>query len=446
MYCAESSLGVSIEPVTERDPAPRHEVIDGRYRVGRSLGQGGMGLVYAAHDLWLDRPVAIKLVDPTQTTPDALESFEKEARALAQIRHRNVVLIYAFGARDGSYYMVMEYVNGRDLGSLIEEAASRGTTVPHARALEIIHHVGSGLQAVHDRKLVHRDVKPRNIVIEESTGRPVLIDFGLARRRSVSSPKLSTVAGTPWYMAPEAATDLAGTVTTARADLYALACTAFELFTGRPVFEHADAIAVLRAHIDLTPPAVSSLVPELAPLDPVIGRAMAKSPNDRYTTCAEFVEALGAAARDVLSIPSAVRRATKRPRRVRVILAHGNDARSADIERAVERAISAAGDYVEIECLDSEVDLLRAFARDPADMVIFDDETVTLTREGMIEPLRRLPGGADAELLALVKDSEDSSGLAELGTRELPKPLNMNALATVIGRMGILIAQRRRGL
>jgi len=433
-----------MEPVTERDPVTTEVLIDGRYRVGKSLGQGGMGLVYAAHDQWLDRPVAIKLVDPAQTTPDSLESFEKEARALAQIRHRNVVLIYAFGAEADSCYMVMEYVNGRDLGSLIEEAASRRTTVPHARAFEIIRHVGSGLQAVHDRKLVHRDVKPRNIVIEESTGRPVLIDFGLARRRSCSSPKLSTVAGTPWYMAPEAATDLAGTVTTARADLYALACTAFELFAGRPVFEHADAIAVLRAHIDLTPPAISSLVPELAPLDPVLARAMAKSPNDRYPSCEAFVEALDEAAREIAPPRmSIIRRVATKAQRIRVLLAGGNNAGRAEIERGIERVLGAAGDYAEIECVSSTASLLAAFARDPAEIVIIDDETVVLTRGGLIEPLRQLPGGDAAELLALVQDQEDSPGLPELATRELPKPINLNALATVIGRMGVLIAQRR---
>jgi len=140
---------------------------------------------------------------------------------------------------------------------------------------------------------------------------------------------------------------------------------------------------------------------------------------------------------------SIIRRVATKAQRIRVLLAGGNNAGRAEIERGIERVLGAAGDYAEIECVSSTASLLAAFARDPAEIVIIDDETVVLTRGGLIEPLRQLPGGDAAELLALVQDQEDSPGLPELATRELPKPINLNALATVIGRMGVLIAQRR---
>ncbi|MBX3187363.1 MAG: serine/threonine protein kinase [Labilithrix sp.] len=445
MSCSASLPHVVIEGVGERGLEPPAPLFDERYRLGESLGQGGMGIVHAAHDLLLDRQVAIKLVDPSRASSDALEAFEKEARALAQIRHRNVVLIYAFGVCASSYYIVMEYVRGRNLASIIEEAVARGSTVAPDRALEIVRHVGRGLQAVHDRKLVHRDVKPGNIVIEAKTGRPVLIDFGLARRRTRSSPRLSGVAGTPAYMAPEVATDRSGTKTTPRADIYALACTTFELLSGRSVFEDRDPLAVLRAHVDEAPPVLSSFVPDLAPLDAVLQRAMAKAPADRYATCDAFLHALDAAADALRPRESGViRRGAANAERVRVILAQRDGEERRAIARVVERTLRAAGDGVEIESVESGAELLASFARDPADVAIIDDDSVPASRVDLIEPLRRASGGSRAELLLLVEEESCARDLEELRARQLPKPLNMNALAIVIGTIGRLTAQRRR--
>jgi eukaryotic-like serine/threonine-protein kinase len=441
MACTESLS----RRATERIAVVEGELIDGRYRVGEPLGEGAQGLVYLARDVWLDRLVAIKLVAGMRSSPDTLERFQKEAQALARVRHANVVQIYAFGCHEDSYYFAMEYVNGRDLGSLIEDAAERGITVRPERALDIIRAVGRGLDAVHDRGLVHRDVKPSNIVIEDGTLRPVLIDFGLARRRTSANPRLSLAAGTPWYMAPEQAKDTFGTETTPRSDLYALACTAFELFTGRPVFEHDDPLAVLLSHVETPPPAISSVIPELAPFDTVLQRAMAKAPSDRYANCSAFLAALDDAASELRPSMSCVRRSGVRAQRVRVVLLHRDDPMRPQIEKNIERALSGPGDFVQIQCVESRSDLFAALSSEHANIVVVDDESISVTSDKLVESLRETAGGQDLEILVLAEASADASKrLHELAARELPKPLNMNALASVLGRIGVLIAQGRR--
>ncbi len=179
------------------DPAIDGLVIDGRYRVLGRLGAGSMGVVYRADDVFLGRAVAIKVVDPEHDGDEAThERFLKEARALAQIRHDNVVQVYAFGPHGDSYYFAMEYIPGRNLDDVLEELNARRETMDITEAMPIVRQIARGLGAVHDRGLVHRDVKPGNIVIEEGTGRPVLVDFGLARSRSAGA-KVSAIAGTP---------------------------------------------------------------------------------------------------------------------------------------------------------------------------------------------------------------------------------------------------------
>jgi eukaryotic-like serine/threonine-protein kinase len=435
------SLGGLLDPASERRPAPG-EVVDGRYRVVSRLGHGAMGVVYAALDVWLDRNVAIKLVDPSQTTPAAFELFQKEARALAQIRHGNVLQIHAFGLRAGSPYFVAEYVNGRDLGSIIDDEAARGSTVPLGRSLEILRAIAGGLDAVHEGGLVHRDVKPTNILIETGTRRPVLIDFGLACRTRRTTPKLSDVGGTPWYMAPEQARDFSGAHTSARADIYALACTAFELFTGRLVFEHVDAVEVMRAHAADRPPAISTLVPRLAPLDHVFERALAKEPEDRYASCSAFVDALEPAVREVLRSSSSPPSPIVAPAVLRVVLLQRHEKLRHHVERVIERTLTTPTTRVEIEVVECRAELFAAFARQVAHVVIVDEESVSVGTETLMEGIRRAPGGVEAEVLVLARNiAPDSARLVELGTRQLPKPLNMNALAVVIGRMGARAAR-----
>src|SRR5262249_43334075 len=153
-----------------------------------------------------ERIVAIKLIDASSAHDElTIDRFKKEAQALAKIRHANIVQVYGFGPHGGAWYFAMEHVAGRSLETMIDEASAKSTTIDLRTAMSVVRAIGGGLDAVHAQKLVHRDVKPGNVVIENETGRPVLIDFGLARRKSASSPKLSIAAGTPSYMAPEQA-------------------------------------------------------------------------------------------------------------------------------------------------------------------------------------------------------------------------------------------------
>jgi eukaryotic-like serine/threonine-protein kinase len=401
-----------------------------------------MGIVYAAFDVWLDRMVAIKLVDPLRTTPAAFERFQKEARTLARLRHDNVLQIHTFGLRAGAPYFVAECVDGKDLGALIDDEAARGRTLPLVRSLAIVRDVASGLGAVHRAGLLHRDVKPTNILIENDTGRSVLIDFGLACGSSRVTPKISDVGGTPWYMAPEQARDWSGAHTTPCADVYALACTAFELFTGRMVFEHAEASAVLRAHAEDVPPAISSYAPRLAALDPVFERALAKAPEDRYPSCAAFMEALDQAAVVALDLPSSPPRPSSPPPALRVVLLQHDHNLRRHVERVVERTLRSHATVVDIERVECRAELFAALARGAAHVVIVDDESVKIDIEALTESIRRAPGGVSAELLVVARQiAPDSARLVELGTRQLPKPLNMNALAMVVGRMGARAAR-----
>ncbi|MBN9166589.1 MAG: serine/threonine protein kinase, partial [Myxococcales bacterium] len=197
-------------------PLAPPDVIDGRYRVLGRLGAGAMGVVLRAEDVFLERPVAIKIVAPSKD-PAVGQRFVKEAQALAQVRHENVVQVYAFGPFQHSAYLAMELVMGESLESIIDAHTRQGTTVALPRAVALLRAVAHGLDAVHARQLVHRDVKPANIIVEKGTDRPVLIDFGLARRRSKSDPRISITGGTPSYMAPEQAQDPDGTRVTPRA-------------------------------------------------------------------------------------------------------------------------------------------------------------------------------------------------------------------------------------
>jgi len=168
--------------------------------VEAQLGKGAMGVVLRVRDIGLDRDVALKLIAPPFIAdPSAATRFRREAAALAAIRNEHVVQVYSFGPHEGSFFFAMEYVRGPTLEALMRQHADHGAFVPLHRALTILLQVASGLDAAHHAGIVHRDVKPSNIVIEEHTGRPVLVDFGLAHRGRLEA---SEVVGTPWPRRP----------------------------------------------------------------------------------------------------------------------------------------------------------------------------------------------------------------------------------------------------
>lgn len=280
------------------DPGAALEVgttVDGRYRVESELGRGGMGVVYLARDTWLDRHVALKMVAPTWARDGEITArFLREAKALASIRSSYVVQVYAFGLHEGSYFFAMEYVRGRTVKQILTEHREHGDRVPTHRTLTILNRIARGLDAVHAGGILHRDVKPSNIVIEEDTGRPVLVDFGLAVPED--DPAAALALGTPHYMAPEqGGVGVPGSSVSVRTDIYALGVTAFEMFTGELPFDTSDRARLMRWHARKVPPALSSKHRDLAPFDTTIARALAKDPADRYPSCTAFAEVLAAA-------------------------------------------------------------------------------------------------------------------------------------------------------
>jgi eukaryotic-like serine/threonine-protein kinase len=414
--------------------------IDGRYRIVDRLASGGMGVVFRAEDIVLGRAVALKVADPTLgNDPAAANNFLQEARSLAQIRHDNVVQVYAFGVHQGLYYFAMEFVEGEPLDAIVDRHAT-ATTVELDRALEILRAVGGGLGAVHARNLVHRDVKPANIVIE-AHGRPVLVDFGLARGKTRSNPRMTTTAGTPAYMAPEQARDVDGTLTTAASDLYAFACTAFELLTGRAVFEGADVYEVLLAHFRQAPPRVSEYRPPLAVFDPIFARALAKAPEYRHESVAAFLGEIDVAARQFARTS-----VSKRPPRMsmpdasRVFVLESDGAIARRLTGAIDRAL----DTPVIEFFAKALDLIEAFIVSPPHVVVLDEESLSTPLPMLAADLRNLPGGANVEIVALRRnwDGAAAGGLAPLGVREIPKPFNLLVVESVLRKAGARAAAR----
>jgi serine/threonine protein kinase len=287
-----------LEVAMSPDPAVGTEVAG--YRILEQAGSGGMGVVYRAEETGLGgRPVALKLLAPALAgDPDFRARFLREMRVAAAIDHPNIVPIYRAGEDRGLLYLAMRYVHASDLRGVLE---AEGRLEP-GRALAILDQVARALDAAHARGLVHRDVKPGNIllappVLDGDAEHVYLVDFGLARSdsddRSIGGG--GSFLGTPRYAAPEQA---AGQPVDARTDGYALGCVLYECLTGQPPFPDGSGEAVLLAHLGATPPRVTTVRPDLPPaIDQVVTRAMAKAPEDRFPSC----RALVTAARQVLT-------------------------------------------------------------------------------------------------------------------------------------------------
>ncbi|MBF6078000.1 protein kinase domain-containing protein [Nocardia beijingensis] len=259
----------------------------GNYSLERLLGRGGMGEVWLAHDRE-GRAVALKVLSAAYTA-DSLyrQRFEREARLGARARNPHIVPIHAFGEVDGHLYLEMAYIDGVDLGTRLRSGA-----LPPDRAVDVIAQAAEALDAAHAAGLVHRDVKPGNILLHTS-GFVYLIDFGIARAADGTAlTATGLVVGTLGYMAPERFT---GTVD-ARSDVYSLACVLYETLTGRPPYGAGDPAQQMRAHLMTEPPRASRAAPGVPPaLDDVIAKGMAKEPDARYGSAGEFAAAAAAA-------------------------------------------------------------------------------------------------------------------------------------------------------
>ncbi len=259
-------------------------------RIEAVLGRGGMGVIYRATELRLGRPVALKLIATEQASdPDVRERFEREARMTASIEHPNVVPVYGAGEEDGHLYLVMRFVPGTDLHHLLGQERR----LAPARAASIVAQVADALDAAHAAGLVHRDVKPANILINNDHA--YLSDFGITRVQA-SDTRITDSGnwiGTVDFMAPE---HLRGEPTDARADVYALGCVLFTALTGTPPFRRATVPVTITAHLHDPPPRPSETIGVPAAFDAVIARALAKEPEDRYPSAGDLGRAARAAA------------------------------------------------------------------------------------------------------------------------------------------------------
>jgi hypothetical protein len=269
------------------------------YQIERLAGHGGMGVVYQATQLALGRRVALKLISPVLTDdPRFRERFKRESRLAASIDHPNVIPVYEAGEIDGFLFLSMRWVEGTDLATLIR----RGGGLEPRRATRIVAQVAAALDAAHEHGLVHRDVKPANVLITGRDEHAYLTDFGLVKRIAGSGDltRSGELVGTLDYVAPE---QITGKGSDARSDIYSLGCLLFHSLTGRVPFATSNEIAKIYAHLNETPPPVSESVPELSGgLDGVVARALAKDPAERYASAGELgraaVEAVEAMERE----------------------------------------------------------------------------------------------------------------------------------------------------
>ena len=263
-----------------------------RYRIVRELGRGGMGVVYRAVQILMDRHVAIKVMNPNVLAyADALPRFQSEVKAAARLDHPNIVRAHDAEQVGGLHLLVMEYVEGTNLANLVQ----RKGPLPVALACHFVRQAALGLQHAFEQGMVHRDVKPQNLMVTPK-GVVKILDFGLARLRGGQSrgggiTEAGSFMGTPEYVSPEQAAD-ARTADT-RADIYSLGCTLYFLLTGRPPFVEDTPVKMVLAHIEKPPPSLTMVRPEVPPaLAAVVGRMLAKNPTARYQQPVEVAQAL----------------------------------------------------------------------------------------------------------------------------------------------------------
>jgi len=286
-------------------PTALRDALAGRYRLERVLGQGGMATVYLAHDLRHERPVALKVLRAEQSAALGAERFDREIKLLARLRHPFVLPLHDSGEAAGAFYFVMPYVEGESLGARV----ARESTLPLEDVLAIARQIADALDYAHGEGVVHRDVKPENILLSRH-GHALLADFGIARGALLASGAPDTAAGltqagmaigTAAYMSPEQAlgdADIDG-----RSDIYSLGCVLYEALAGRPPFTGATPLSIVAQHVGLPAPSLAAGRADLSSsVIRAVARSLEKNPGDRFLTASAFVQALQAA--DTLAHPA----------------------------------------------------------------------------------------------------------------------------------------------
>ncbi|HEY8082343.1 MAG TPA: Stk1 family PASTA domain-containing Ser/Thr kinase [Solirubrobacterales bacterium] len=265
-------------------------VVDGRYRLVQKLGSGGMADVWLAEDPHLQRHVALKVLHQHFAQDrEFVERFRREAEAAAGLQHPNIVSIFDRGEVNGTYYIAMQYIQGRSLKQLIDEGLSP------EKAVGLIRQVLEAAGFAHRNGVVHRDLKPQNVIVD-ADGKAIVTDFGIARAGASEITRAGSVMGTPHYLSPEQAQ---GFDVTAVSDLYSIGMVLFEALTGRVPFEADSAVAIAMKQVSQAPQRPSSINPKVSPaLDAVVMRALEKEPGNRFQNADAFIAALDAALQD----------------------------------------------------------------------------------------------------------------------------------------------------
>ena len=262
----------------------------GRYEIEKELAQGGMGIIFLARDPYIQRQVVIKVLMYSRTLDEVYRDFfQQEAELIAALEHPCIVPIYDFGWYGEQPYIVMRHMAGGSLADRLKTEELRQTEIAH-----VFKRVAEALDAAHARKIIHRDVKPSNFLFD-STGEIFLSDFGIAKSAAIIDDDGTWMVGTPAYMSPE---QVLGNPMDGRADIYALGIVLYRLLSGQLPFSNDSVTALINAHVDMPIPDIRSVKSKIpAVWQEVVGKAMAKDPDDRYATASDF-------ARDVAEVVS----------------------------------------------------------------------------------------------------------------------------------------------
>ena len=297
----------NLKPLSNREekvvtPVRVGDVLLGRYRLQEKIGEGGMGTVYVAHDDELERQVAVKVLASNLVTDDeVVERFEREARLNAKLDHPNIAPVYDVGRHEGRPFIVMKLLEGDTLAGVLRMKGG----YPPGEALALLKQLAAGLDYIHGKGFIHRDIKAGNIFVSP-TGHATILDFGILRPKSASGGLTRTgmVMGTPHYMAPEQALGLKDV--DHRVDIYALAVVLFEVLTGTLPFEADSELRLIQMQAHQPPPDLLQRAPWIPkPVAEVMRRALAKRPDDRFNSGGELVKALEQALREAHSLPNA---------------------------------------------------------------------------------------------------------------------------------------------
>jgi serine/threonine-protein kinase len=384
------------------------------YRIDSRIGRGGMGVVYRAHHLSLERQAALKVIQPDLAESSGFrERFAREARVAAALAHPNIVTVYDAGEVDGTLYLAMQYIEGADLARMLAE---NGRLKPY-RAIDVCRQIGDALDAAHERGLIHRDVKPANVLIEGRNA--YLTDFGLTKRLGGTQVTLTgDVVGTIHYVAPE---QIEGREVTARSDVYSLGCVLYHCLTGHMPYERDTDVAVIYAHLSEAPPRPSRVQPDLADgFDEVIARALDKNPDRRFETCGELM----AAARAVVESAGPLSE-TMPPRRTSVsgqTLAEVGDARRS---RVLLAGVDASTRAIAHVALGGRVDVREAATGSALDAARdARPDLVILGAADIVGALRADPLTRDSKLLLVVDEASGRDPRAAGADERLATPFS----------------------